>query len=389
MNNWYTYLHLLILLCSISLLSACRQQTVLVVNNKTDLPRNKEMIETSLPKQISIPFVLLDDEENEVPYQITYDKKLIFQVTIASQNSRQYILKERQPKRIESKVFGQQIKWRKDDFAWENNCIAYRLYGPALQKSGEKAYGYDIWVKNTSDLIVAQRYKLEHDKHLSYHQNHGNGLDFYKVGPTLGAATGALLDAREAIVYPYCYKTYEILDNGPLRLTVRFTYPTFSFDNEKQITETRILSIDAGTFFNRMQINYQSLSKEHPYLVGITKHKNTSPLEDAYIAKNKTFISYANPKSKKEGQIFVSAIYPKGADRANTKIFTKDEQKERHSEGYVEIQTSYQPNQTLTYYWGAGWSKYRFPDFKSWIQYTAQFTQQLQQPLQVTFKSEN
>jgi len=29
--------------------------------------------------------------------------------------------------------------------AWENDRIAFRTYGPALQATGEKAVGYDIW----------------------------------------------------------------------------------------------------------------------------------------------------------------------------------------------------------------------------------------------------
>ena len=51
---------------------------------------------------------------------------------------------------------------------------------------------------------------------ISYHIDHGNGMDCYAVGPTLGGGTAALMP-DSAIVYPYCYKDYEILDNGPLR----------------------------------------------------------------------------------------------------------------------------------------------------------------------------
>lgn len=46
---------------------------------------------------------------------------------------------------------------------------------------------------------------------VSYHVDHGNGLDCYKVGPTLGGGTAALMPDGE-IVYPYCYATQDILD---------------------------------------------------------------------------------------------------------------------------------------------------------------------------------
>lgn len=59
---------------------------------------------------------------------------------------------------------------------------------------------------------------------ISYHIDHGNGMDCYSVGATLGGGTAALM-VDSCIIYPYCYKEYDILDNGPLRFTVRLTYP--------------------------------------------------------------------------------------------------------------------------------------------------------------------
>ena len=53
---------------------------------------------------------------------------------------------------------GALYKMRKDDLAWENDRCAYRVYGPALQRSGERSFGTDIWVKNTPDNVVYDRY---------------------------------------------------------------------------------------------------------------------------------------------------------------------------------------------------------------------------------------
>ena len=104
-------------------------------------------------------------------------------------------------------------------------------------ETGERAFGYDIWTKyNTTEPVVEARYEGELNsdmkakiaelgktdpkaaqelyRSVSYHVDHGNGLDCYKVGPTLGGGTTALM-AGDTIVYPYCYATQEILDNGP------------------------------------------------------------------------------------------------------------------------------------------------------------------------------
>ena len=112
------------------------------------------------------------------------------------------------PEAFKTIACGKQYPERVDDIAWENDRIAFRTYGPALQATGEKAYGCDIWVKCVSEPIVDMRYKTELDpetrakiaelrktdpkaaqqlsESVSYHIDHGNGLDYYKVGPTLG-----------------------------------------------------------------------------------------------------------------------------------------------------------------------------------------------------------
>lgn len=72
---------------------------------------------------------------------------------------------------------------RLDDVAWENDRVAYRAYGPALQATGERAYGYDIWTKSTPEPVVEDRYDGDLNRGISYHEDHGNGMDVYAVAP--------------------------------------------------------------------------------------------------------------------------------------------------------------------------------------------------------------
>lgn len=67
------------------------------------------------------------------------------------------------PEAFKTIACGKQYPERVDDVAWENDRIAFRTYGPALQATGEKAYGCDIWVKCVSEPIVDMRYKTELD----------------------------------------------------------------------------------------------------------------------------------------------------------------------------------------------------------------------------------
>ena len=254
---------------------ACNEagRTVSVtVSNATSLERSGEMVEVSMGEvssKLHLPdtaqIVVVDAEGQQVPYQITSDEKVIFPVTVQANGSAVYTIKAGIPQECPVKACGRYYPERVDDVAWENDLTAFRAYGPALQETGERAFGYDIWTKyNTTEPVVEARYEGELNpdmkakiaelgktdpkaaqelyRSVSYHVDHGNGLDCYKVGPTLGGGTTALM-AGDTIIYPYCYATQEILDNGPLRFTVKLVYNPLVVKGDSTIIETRIITL--------------------------------------------------------------------------------------------------------------------------------------------------
>ena len=90
------------------------------------------------------------------------------------------------PKPIVPKTFARFVPERKDDFAWENDMAAYRVYGPALADENP-SNGIDLWLKKTEELVVDSFYKADLQYGKSYHDDHGQGVDCYKVDHTLGA----------------------------------------------------------------------------------------------------------------------------------------------------------------------------------------------------------
>ena len=125
----------------------------------------------------------------------------------------------------------------------------------------------------------------------SYHIDHGYGMDCYAVGPTLGAGTSALL-ANDSIVYPYCYKDYQILDNGPLRFTVKLVYNPLTVKGNNNVIENRIISLDAGSQMNKFTITYDNLTEATPVVTGIVLHE---PSKDYQADTAKGYIAYADP----------------------------------------------------------------------------------------------
>ncbi len=239
---------------ALMIVSCSKKEYVYVnISNNSDINRTHEMVELSMQSideylnlDDTTQIVILSSKGEQLPYQITYNGSLIFPVTVAAQQSVDLIIQSGTPDIFSTLVHGQFYPQRKDDLAWENDKMAYRAYGPALQQSGEKAYGYDIWTKNnTTDLVVEARYEAEIGEEtqtkmaelrainaaaadsfyrtVSYHIDHGNGMDCYKVGPTLGGGANGLMKG-DSLIYPYAFAEHEILDNGPLRFTVQLTY---------------------------------------------------------------------------------------------------------------------------------------------------------------------
>ena len=87
----------------------------------------------------------------------------------------------------EPNTFCRFVPERSDDFAWENDKIAFRAYGPALHASGENS-GIDCWLKRVDYPIINKWYK-ENAEGKSYHKDHGEGYDPYKVGASRGCGS--------------------------------------------------------------------------------------------------------------------------------------------------------------------------------------------------------
>lgn len=335
----------------------------------------------------------------EVAYQVTYDGKLLIDVAVRPCGEARYTITTGKPQEMKTFVTGRMYPERVDDIAWENDRTAYRLYGPALQRSGEKAYGIDVWVKNTPELEVEQRYKVELGNHqriqdlkaagktdearqveiaTTYHFDHGYGLDCYKVGPTLGCGAPALME-NGYLVMPYSYKDYKILDNGPLRFTVELTYNPSTVNGNKNVVEHRLLSLDKGSNFNKMTVWYEGLSRPCDLAAGVVIHE-----EDTQTLKcGRDFVAYADPTDNPAAQnfqIFVAALFPNGVSETRPLLF--DQPRNGAAGHAVGIVRGYENQQRYTYYFGSAWSKNDVRNFDEWLLRINGFLDALHSPLE-------
>ena len=350
-----------------SALSALLISFVITVTNPMGTERTApEMVEVSMPdggKQC----IVTDEKGDTLPSQVTFDGKLIFPcpAMTAKAKAQLYVKEDENAKKFPQEVFGRNFPERDGDFSFENDRVAYRLYGPG----SKGVYGYDIFSKRTSNLYLEKLYKLQCDNEVhsmrskltklgrrdladkmynevfSYHVDHGEGMDQYDVGKTLGGGAIAYKGADGKLEFQGSFKTAEVLDNGPLRLTVRLTYPN----------EVRILSIDAHSNMVKSVVD-----AKRPFVAGIVMHN-----ADNNSAEGKGYIAY----EEKDG-ILVACVAPYG--------------KTEKEQGHLLIA----PNAS-TYYFGSAWARYDgdgIVDFSKWQSYLEAFIQQIKNPLKIKIK---
>ena len=338
----------------------------------------------------------------QVPYQITYDGKVLIDVAVRPMGTATFTFKKGTPNTFVNTCYGRMYPERVDDIAWENDRGAYRCYGPALQRTGEKSFGNDVWVKNTPSLVVEERYFIEDqgkpkvaalkqtdpaaakalEMTTTYHYDQGNGLDCYKVGPTLGCGTPALM-IGDSIVMPYCYKEYEILDNGPLRFTVKLVYNTSAYKADKNVVENRLLSLDKNSNFNKMTVWYDGLTEAAAVASGISLH--SEDVDNVVLGKD--YIQYADPTDNPSGQnfqIFVATLYPNGVSEMKKVMYAKPENGNAgHALGIMD---DYKSGQKFTYYFGSAWSKYDCRSQAEWQERVNSTLANIKAPLTVEVK---
>ena len=392
---------------------ACNDsRTVTVtVTNPLAMERSNEMVEVSMETVTdrlgladTAQIVVLNADGQQVPYQITYDGKVIFPAAIAAGGTATYTIQTGTPEAFDVKACGRCYPERMDDMAWENDLVAFRAYGPALQAKGERGFGYDLFTKyNTTEPILEAMYAKELDKETlakiaelkktdpkaaaelsrerSYHIDHGYGMDCYAVGPTLGAGVAALM-VNDSIIYPWCYKNQEILDNGPLRFTVKLEFTPLTVKGDSTVVETRLITLDAGSHLNKTAVSYSNLKETLPIVAGIVLHEP----DGAVVADAANgYITYVDPTTGPDnGKIFMGAAVPAVVKDAKTVLFSEKEKKERNNaDGHVLAVSDYEPGSEYVYYWGFAWDKADIKTADAWNRYMADFAQKVRNPLTV------
>ena len=343
------------------------------IANTLNLWRKDEVIEldwSSLMQRnaqiMSASFVVVNPlTSGQCPYQIINDEagkpaKLLVQTTLAPGTTIFLYIKKGTPGIFKTKTFGRYVPERKDDFAWENDKIAFRMYGPALQATGEVSSGIDVWVKRTPGMIIDKWYKLD-----NYHTDHGEGLDCYKVGPTLGAG-GIAPFAKGKLYYSKNWATYKVIFTGTLRTVFELTYQPWTF-NGIEISETKRITLNAGSQLNLVEVTYDAKGLDTiPVAAGIVKR---NPKGVIVMNEKEGFISYWEPASGENGTTGVGIVIPGNMGMAEV-------------ENHLVAFTKAINKKPLKYFQGACWDREaEINNEDEWTNYLREFSLKVQTPL--------
>jgi len=283
------------------------------------------------------------------------------------------------------RVFGRFVPERKDDFAWENEYAAFRMYGPALAPENP-SNGVDLWLKASPELVVDSFYYREHELGLPYHINYGKGLDCYKVGHTAGCG-GLAIVAEDKLWIAGPYSRHEILYQDDRRLTFRLEYdsvPVAGYLMHEQIT----ITAEAGTPLCKAEVVLTCLASDSlPEIQlggGIYLHDSLDNLyynpdchalcyaEDALSDKTAAEMNREYNGSTSQGRSYIAVVVPSAPVMETPMIY----------DGTAVLVAPYQLGTTFTYYFGAGWSRWadgkrQFPTDEDWQHFIEQIAAQL------------
>lgn len=304
--------------------------------------------------------------------------ELLFQPKIAANSEENFeilnITEAEKPK-AEALCYSRFVPERTDDYTWENNKVAFRVYGPVAQKmiednisGGTLSSGVDAWLKRVEYPIINKWYKEYTDGVGTYHEDTGEGLDNFHVGNSRGVG-GIAVKVDDTYYFSKNYTKWRTITTGPLRTSFYLEYESWNAAGNK-ITESKTISLDLGNNLSKFST---SIKGADTISVGLTLHEKKGEI----TGDNKNgWVSYWEPHA---GSELGSAIV---ANKNTFKSFIKyDVATKDLSNVYTHLKVT---DNRVIYYAGFGWKKSnQFVDKKAWEKYLSKFSSQVNTPLVV------
>jgi hypothetical protein len=305
----------------------------------------------------------VDDDGDGTP------DRIVFQAGFEPRERKTFVLSlgtKRPLQKEDFRVYGRFVRERFDDFAWENDRVAHRVYGPALetwQKEPLTSSGVDVWVKRTRALVINDWYMVD-----DYHHDRGEGGDFYSVGPSRGCGgSGIWKDGR--LFVSRNFRASRVFANGPIRLVFELQYEPWEAGGVR-VSERKRVTLDAGSHFNRFESVYSvEGAAEVAWAAGIKRAKGA----DVRVQREEGILRTWEPLPEPNGSLGCAVV----VDPARVKSIGD-------AAGTILVIGQTEAGRPVVYHAGSGWDKGGdISGLAAWDGLVEDLTQRLRSPLKI------
>lgn len=153
--------------------------------------------------------------------------------------------------------------YRYGDLLFENDRIAFRIYGRALESvEPPSSSGIDAWGKRVRWPYMDRQLRTG-----DQHADHGEGLDFYNVGTGRGVG-GLGIWHDNKLWTSRNYVRPRIARTGSQMADFTVDYEPWPVDVARSVSESRRFTLPAGTNFLRMTSTFKS-NRPGELIIGI------------------------------------------------------------------------------------------------------------------------
>jgi hypothetical protein len=282
-------------------------------------------------------------------------------------------------KKEDFRAYGRFNRERLDDFFWENDRVAHRMYGKALEVKPAEGHtdiqvssAVDVWMKRTPRLVMNEWYMVD-----NYHADSGEGADYYSAGDTRGVGGNGLW-AQEKMWLSRNFVQSQVFASGPIRVLFELSYEPINVERTA-VSETKRISLDAGQNFVRFESRYKPAGTAT--LTAALGIRKAGPGGVAVVSKDFDpaggWLATWEPVEKKAGSMGAAIV-------VDPKLVERLAEDEKNLLVIAKV-----PDLKLGYWAGSAWDKAgHFADYAAWKSHVEAFARGLQSPIEVTVSAQ-
>ena len=311
--------------------------------------------------------------------------EILFQTDLRAGEDKHFTLqasKDGAARRPKSPVttYSRFVPERIDDYAWENDRVAFRTYGPEAQRitesgkpGGTLTSGMDCWLKRVSHPVVDSWYRKAVTQSGYYHKDHGEGYDPYHVGDSRGCG-GIGVWENDSLYTSKNFVRYKTLAEGPIRTLFELEYEPWTA-NGKTVHEKKIISLDLGSNLTRYEVDLTGSDALPNVAIGITLHDNKGDVKRDSVSGWFRYYEQIDSIGLGTGVVI----------RPQHLIASMDRRVKVKDQSQILVLTDARSNRVV-YYAGFGWEKSgQFSSPAEWDKYLENFAACLAAPVEIKF----